>query len=145
MVKPSENFNKEEQRILTVWAADCAERVLHYFEAVYSDDARPRAAIAAARRWVAVGVPFLEIRKISLAAHAAARAADDPAAVAAARAAGHAIATGHVATHARASSRYAIKAVLAAAPDMAEAEKAWQDGQLPDHIRRKLFPDQPDG
>lgn len=36
-----------------LWAADCAERVLHLFEAARPGDNRPRLAIEAARRYAA--------------------------------------------------------------------------------------------
>jgi len=38
-------------RSLALWAADCAERVLPYFEEKYPRDDRPRKAIEAARAW----------------------------------------------------------------------------------------------
>ena len=38
-----------DHRLLTLWAADCAERVLLVFAAQRPDDERPHAAVAAAR------------------------------------------------------------------------------------------------
>lgn len=52
-------------------------------------------------------------------AHAAARAAMDPAAVAAARAAGHAVAVAHMASHAVGAPAYAILAIKLSEPDNA--------------------------
>jgi hypothetical protein len=40
-----------DHRSLAVWAADCAERVLSYFEGKHPKDDRPRKAIEAARAW----------------------------------------------------------------------------------------------
>ncbi|WP_409025023.1 putative immunity protein [Hymenobacter sp.] len=100
-----------EHKRLAVWAADCAERVLSLFEQACPDDYRPREAIAAARAWVRNGLTVSEARQCAFAAHAAARDAQNPAAVAAARAAGHAAATAHVATHARHAEAYARRAV----------------------------------
>lgn len=37
--------------LLAVWAADCAEHVLHLFEAEQPDDPRPRRTIASTRAW----------------------------------------------------------------------------------------------
>jgi len=37
--------------LLALWAADCAEHVLHLFESVKHLDARPRSAIEQARAW----------------------------------------------------------------------------------------------
>jgi hypothetical protein len=73
-----------------------------------------------------------DIRKIALAAHAAAREVeDDDAARSAARAAGHALATAHVPTHAVAAAIYAATAVRdAVEPANAEIatdkEREWQ-------------------
>jgi hypothetical protein len=108
---------KAEQEILALWAADCAEHVLPYFEEYYPKDVRPRKAIEECREWVRTGVfRMANVRKVSLAAHAAARDARDAnhdAACFAARAAGHAMATAHVSTHAFGASAYATKAVAA--------------------------------
>ena len=71
------------ERTARLFAADCAEQVLHLFEREHSDDKRPRLAIEAARRF-ANG----EIDRVDLAAAwAAAWAAASDAAWAAARAA----------------------------------------------------------
>src|SRR5665647_2728214 len=96
----AELVGKTDHKTLTVWACDCAERALPYFEDRYSYDSRPRLAIEAGRAWVKTGVfRMADIRKIALAAHAAARdVKDDNAARSAARAAGHALATHNVPT-----------------------------------------------
>ena len=102
-----------DQKSQALSAADCAERVLAYFENAFPADNRPRRAIEAARAWARGEIRVGEARAAALAAHAAARgaaAAGQPAACAAARAAGHAAATAHVATHARAVTFYAKKA-----------------------------------
>ena len=52
------------------------------------------------------------VREASLGAHAAARETQDGAARAAARSAGHAVATAHVAAHARGAVIYAAKAIM---------------------------------
>jgi len=97
-------------RSLAIRAADCAERVLPYFEAAHPEDGRPRQAIEAGRAWVRGEITTAAARAAAFAAHAAARNATDPAACAAARAAGHAAATAHVAGHARYAEAYATKA-----------------------------------
>ncbi len=102
----------QEHRSKALQAADCAERVLPYFEQAFPDDLRPRKAIEAARAWARGEIRVGEARAAALAAHAAARSAvDHPAACAAARAAGHAAATAHVANHARGVAFYVDKAV----------------------------------
>jgi hypothetical protein len=41
-----------DHRLLAVWAADCAQHVLHFFEQIQPSDDRPRRAIEQARAWV---------------------------------------------------------------------------------------------
>ncbi len=109
------NDYSEHQR-LALWAADCAERVLPMFVDAVSDDERPAAAIAAARGWVGGKLKMTDARKAAFAAHAAARKTDNQAACFAARAAGHAAATAHVADHAQHAATYALKAESESAP-----------------------------
>ena len=113
--------------VLAVWAADCAERVLPYFEANYPQDNRPRLAIEAVRAWVRGEMKMTEARKAAFAAHAAARAADPVTGrtCSAARAAGHAAATAHVATHAVHAAAYAATSVRDTNGDTVE-EREWQ-------------------
>ena len=109
--------NKRDQKALALWAADCAERALPFFEKEYPHDDRPRKAIQAARAWARGEITVGQARASAFAAHAAARDAARnrhpaacAAAVAAARAAGHAAATAHVAGHAPHVAAYAVKA-----------------------------------
>jgi len=124
----------DEHRLLAVWAADCAERALPRFEAERPDDNRPRAAIGAARAWARGNLAMVEARKAAFAAHAAARESPGPAAVAAARSAGHAAATAHVPAHATHAAGYAAKS----AEDPA-AEREWQGSHLPEDLRLRVF------
>lgn len=48
----AELVSKRDHRTLAIWAADCAEHVLPYFEEKYPKDNRPRKAIEAGRAWV---------------------------------------------------------------------------------------------
>lgn len=102
-----------DQKTLAVWAIDCAERVLHYFEERYPDDQRPRRAIETLQTWIKTGeFKMAVIRKASLDSHAAARdVGEDNAARSAARAAGQAVATAHVPIHAIGSAIYALQAI----------------------------------
>jgi Imm-5 like putative immunity protein len=113
----AELVRNTSHKTLAIWAADCAERVLPYFEEKYPEDTRPREAIEACREWVRTGVfRMVDVRKTSLAAHAAARdVKEDNAARSAARAAGQALATAHVSTHALAAAMYAAASVRDAA------------------------------
>jgi hypothetical protein len=124
---------KPDQKVLALWAADCAEHVLPYFEEAYPNDKRPRKAIEACRRWVSTGIfRMKDIRKASLDAHAAARgprADGELAASFAAHAAGQAVGTAHVPTHALGSSVYSIRAVVTHSGnpyDGLEKERNWQ-------------------
>ena len=125
---------KPDQKILALWAADCAEHVLPCFEERYPDDDRPRKAIEACRRWAATGVfRMADIRKASLDAHAAAREVKEEDAIAAAHAAGQAVATSHVPTHAFGSSLYGIRAAAAHSGNTADGlirERDWQIKRL---------------
>jgi len=128
-----ELVRKTDHTTLAIWAADCAERVLPYFEEKYPEDKRPREAIEAIREWARTGVfRMADVRRTALAAHAAAREAQDyDPARSAARAAGHAMATAHVPAHAIAAARYAATAFrdAADAPDAGSAttrEREWQ-------------------
>ena len=124
-------IDKEDQKLLALWAADCAEHVLHLFEENYPKDDRPRKAIEYARKWVATGIlKMAEVRKAALDAHAAARKSTVPAATFAARAAGQAASVPHVAGHARAAASYALKTV-----ENPDEEREWQYKHLAKHLR----------
>jgi len=133
-VERAKHLDKQDQRLLALWAADCAEHVLSYFEANYPEDDRPRKALEAGRAWARGEIACGKARAAALAAHAAARAADEGAARAAARAAGHAAATAHMASHARHAAAYAVKATTVAGT-AAATERDWQCRRLPKHLR----------
>ncbi len=78
----------EDRRLVALWAADSAERVLPLFETSAPSDARPREAIEAARAFGHGARRTAQLRSLALAAHAAAREVGDPVSTAAARAAG---------------------------------------------------------
>jgi len=131
--KMLEFVSKTDQKTLAVWAIDCAERVLPYFEKKYPKDHRPRQALETLQAWINTGVfKMAVIRKASLDAHAAAReVGEDNAARSAARAAGQAVATAHVPRHAYGAAIYAQQAIHratdAALADAAVAkERDWQ-------------------
>ncbi|MFH1236040.1 MAG: DUF3795 domain-containing protein [Parcubacteria group bacterium] len=128
-----ELMRKTNHKTLAIWAIDCAERVLPYFEEKYPEDHRPRNAIETLQTWINVGVfNMAVIRKASLDAHAAAReVGEDNAARSAARAAGQAVATAHVPTHSIGAATYALKAIHRAtnssdADATTAKERAWQ-------------------
>jgi len=105
-------FTEQEHKLLAKWAIACAERVLPYFEKVCPKDDRPKKAIEAGKAWVRGEITVGEARKAAIAAHAAARdVAKNVSACAAARAAGQAVSTVHMAGHAVHAANYAVKAV----------------------------------
>ena len=131
----AELLSKLDHKTLVIWATDCAEHVLPYFEEKYPKDNRPRKAIEAGRAWIRGEIAMSEARTAAFAAHAAARDANTDAARAAARAAGHAAATAHVAGHAVHAATYAARAaghtVDSIDVDAAIAkERDWQYQQL---------------
>jgi hypothetical protein len=136
----------EDHHRLAVWAADCAEHVLGYFEAARPDDPRPRRAIELGRAWARGEVKMTEARTAAGHANAAARdlcGAPRHAGFAAAQAA----AVAHVAAHELGAAAYAIKAVRAAAPKggaetAGRLECVWQREELPDAIRDLVLDDQ---
>ena len=141
----AKHLDKQDQRSLALWAADCAEHVLPFFEEKHPQDDRPRKAIEATRAWVRGEIACGAARAAAFAAHAAARDADEGAARAAARATGHAAGTAHMAGHARHAAAYAVKAVTyAAVPAEAAAattkEGDWQYRRLPQDLRPLVFP-----
>lgn len=135
-----------DHRLLALWAAMCAEHVLHFFVAVQPEDPRPRSAIDHARAWVRGDMPMTESRTAAGHANAAARALSGAPRYAA-YAAAQAAAVAHVAAHELGAAAYAIKAARAAAPQR-ESDKAerrecrWQRDQLPEAIRALVIDDQ---
>jgi immunity protein 5 of polymorphic toxin system len=129
------------QRMRALWAADCAERVLHYFEKERPKDDRPRQAIEGARAWTRGDISMMDARKLAVAAHAAARACKQPSATAAARATGHAVATAHAKGHARGGASYALLAIALGEPEKAamrmSAEKKWQKSKLGKYKKKR--------
>lgn len=125
-----ELVSKSDHKILAIWAIDCAERVLPYFEEKYLEDKRPRKAIVTLQTWIDTGVfKMAVIRKASLDSHAAAReVGEDNPARSTARACGQAVATAHVPRHSYGSAIYAQQAIYRASNslDAAESERNWQ-------------------
>ena len=133
-------------RLLAMWAADCAQHVLHLFEDTQPSDDRPRRAIEEARAWARGEITMTQARAAAFAAHAAAREAFG-AAKETARAAAHAAAVAHVAAHELGAAAYAIRAARAAAPEdehenAGRLECRWQRVQLPHEIRELVLDDQ---
>jgi hypothetical protein len=132
---------KPDQKVLAIWAAECAVHVLPFFEEKYPDDDRPQRAIEVLQDWIANGVFSMSvIRRASLSAHAAAKGNRESDAAFAAHAAGQAVATAHVPTHALGAALYGIRAVAVHLGSMNEGLKE-RDRQL--EQLRKMKTDKP--
>jgi len=135
-----------DHHLLALWAATCAEHVLHLFESAKPSDWRPRHAIEQARAWTRGEITMSQARAAG--GHAMAAARDlRGAARYAAYAAGQAAVVAHVAAHELGAAAYAIKAARAAAPEgegenTGRRECRWQRDQLPDAIRDLVLDDQ---
>ncbi len=126
----TELVSKTNHKTLVIWACDCAERVLPYFERKCSDDNRPQKAIEAGRAWVRDELKMADARKAAFTAHAAARSA------------GHAAATAHVASHSVYAAIYAATAVLNTASSTDSdviKERDWQYQHLLDLRKNTKF------
>lgn len=99
-------------RQLGLKAANEVERLLPLFEKELPTDTRPREAVEAIKAWSQGRrkLGMAEVRALSLAAHAAAKVAKSDAAKAVAHAAGQAVGTWHVPTHALGAFGYAGRA-----------------------------------
>lgn len=135
-----------DHQLLALWAASCAEHVLHLFESAQPSDMRPRQAIEQIRAWTRGEIRLSQSRAAGGHAMAAARELSG-AARHAAYAAGQAAAVVHVAAHELGAAAYAIKAARAAAPkgggeSAGRLECRWQRDQLPEAIRELVLDDQ---
>jgi hypothetical protein len=145
-VRRGGSLTNDDHHRLALWAALCAEHVLHFFEEVQPKDKRPRQAIDLTRAWVQGKITMSQARKAAFAAHAAAREVTG-AAKEAARAAGQAVAVAHMADHELGAAAYAIRAIRAATTqdnrDMfSRMECQWQREQLHKDIRDLVLDDQ---
>ena len=131
-----------DHQLLALWAATCAEHVLHLFESTQPSDPRPRRAIAQARAWVRGEITMTQSR--NAAGHAMAAARDLRGA---GRWAAYAAGQAAVVAHELGAAAYAIKTARAAVVE-SERDKAgrlecqWQREQLPDAIRDLVLDDQ---
>ncbi len=139
----------ESLRAIGGWAADCAERALSVFETRAGSDSRPRAAIEGIREFAGGGKRTARLRSLAVEANAAAREVGDPAAAAAARAAGFAAASAY--THPLADVQQTKHIVGPAAyatlaleldhtgdPRIGDGEVRWAIEHAPSEVREVL-------
>jgi hypothetical protein len=127
---------KEQHRQLMKWAIDCSTHVLPLFGKTV--DERLLYALKVGDDWRQGNASVGQAQKASLGAHAVAREQTNPVAVAVARSVGQAVATAHMADHSLGAALYALKAVAASGGSM-DAERKWQDEQLPEEVRELVF------
>jgi hypothetical protein len=136
-----QTLSQADRRIVAVWAADCAERVLWLFEAEAPDDRRPRDAIVRTRAFARGELGVAEGIRRRFIAGGAARDVKAPAAKAAARAAGQAASIPHMGAHALGAAAYAAHAVGLAVsdrPDTVGEEIRWQLSHMSAAAKRAL-------
>lgn len=125
-----------ERRVVALWAADCAERVLPLLEAEGSDDDRAKDGIERARAFGRGDLDTATEIKRRFEAGRAARSVQGGAAVAAARAAGQASGVAHMGAHALGAAAYAAKAAALAASE--RDARADQEAARRDEVRWQL-------
>lgn len=134
-------LSERDRRVVAVWAADCAEHVLDVFEAAVPGDERPRALIARTRAFAEGELGAAEEIRRRFVGGVAANEVDSPAAAAAARAAGQAVAVCHMGAHALGAAAYAAVAAGLAHPEQPRAtddEIRWQLDHLSPEARTAL-------
>jgi hypothetical protein len=129
-------LTRERHRQLMLWAIQCAQHVLP----IYGEKIDPRLenALKVAEAWRMGKASVGDARNAAVAAHDVAREASNPAAVAVARAVGHAVATAHMADHSLGPVVYGLKAVKAAGGSV-EAERKWQIEHLPANVKELVL------
>jgi hypothetical protein len=129
-------FDKNQHRQLIGWAFDCVRHVLPLFGG--DIDERIVFALKVAKEWAKGNASVGDARNAAFGAIAAANGTKNPAKVAIARAAGHAVATAHMADHAPGAAEYALKA-LAILGKPIKKERKWQNNHLPLEIKELVL------
>lgn len=136
-----QTLSEADRRRVAAWAADCAERVLGLFEAGAPDDDRPRALIDRTRAFARGELNTADEIRRRFVGGVGAGEVKVPAAAAAARAAGQAVATCHMGAHALGAAAYAAQAAGLSEPgraDVVDAEIRWQLDHMTPDVRAAL-------
>ena len=140
-MRSPQTLSESDRRLVAAWAADCAERVIGLFEAETPDDDRPRALIARARAFARGELVTADEIRRRFTGGVGPGQAKTPAAAAAARAAGQAVAVCHMGAHALGAAAYAAKAAGLAdpqRPDAVDEEIRWQVDHMSAEVRAAL-------
>ncbi len=140
-MRSPQTLSESDRRLVAGWAADCAERVLGLFESEAPNDDRPRALIARTRAFARGELNVAEEIRRRFVGGVGAGEAKTPAAAAAARAAGQAVATSHMGAHALGAAAYAVQAVGLSDPHRPAVvvdEIRWQLDHMTPEVRDAL-------
>ncbi|HEX7098335.1 MAG TPA: hypothetical protein VF377_03780 [Acidimicrobiia bacterium] len=140
-MRSPQTLSESDRRLVAMWAADCAERVLGLFEAEAPGDDRPRKLIQRARAFARGESDTAEAIRRRFVGGVGGDEVKSPAAAAAARAAGQAAAVCHMGAHALGAAAYAARAIGLAFPDRPEAvndEITWQLEHMTTDVRSAL-------
>ena len=118
------------------WAIKCAQNVLPLFGE--KPDERLLNALRVAEAWRQGKASVGDARKAAYDLIALAKELTDPVALAVSRSVGQTVATAHMADHSLGAAWYALKAVRTVGKPV-EAERKWQDQQLPYEIRELVL------
>jgi hypothetical protein len=131
----------DRHRQLINWACICGEHVLPL--CIETVDERLINALLTAKEWASGNAKVGEAMKASIACHTVARESADPISIAVARSIGQAVAAAHMADHSLGAAIYALKAVKFANKSI-DAERKWQNEQLPSEIRKLVLSTRPE-
>lgn len=136
-----QTLSQADRRLVAAWAADCAERVIELFEIKAPNDDRLRNLIDRARAYARGELNTAEEIRRRFTGGVGVNEVYNPAAIAAARAAGQASAVCHMGAHALGAAAYAVEAVDLANPNQpkaAENEIIWQLNHMSPDVRIAL-------
>ncbi len=129
-------LKKEQHCQLMAWAIKCALHVLPLLGE--EPDQRLLNALRVAEAWRQGTTSVGDARKAAYDIIALAKELSDPVALAVVRSVGQAVATAHMADHSLGAAWYALKALKATGKQV-DAERQWQDQQLPPKIRELVL------
>jgi hypothetical protein len=136
-----QTLSEGDRRRVAAWAADCAERVLPVFEDEAPDDDRPRQLIVRTRAFARGELNTSNEIRRRFVGGVSVHDVASPAAAAAARAAGQAVAVCHMGAHGLGAAAYAVTAAGLASPHQPDAfatEIRWQLGCMSAEVRAAL-------
>ncbi|HYG15597.1 MAG TPA: hypothetical protein VEC12_07565 [Bacteroidia bacterium] len=128
-------LTKEQHIQLMLWACACVEHLLPQL-GIETGECITN-VLKVGRAWAEGKATVGDARRASVQCVAAAKEATNPVAVAIIRAAGHAVATAHMADHSLGPALYGLKALKLTGKPV-EPERAWQNAQLPSGIKEMV-------